>query len=532
MVRVSGLASGMDIDELVKSMMQAARVPMDKLTQKKTYSEWQRDDYRSMNTALLELDTLIRDGVGMQKSFIKKIVTISDPDAISVKNINSTSDFSGRVEGVVLASAATMRSKATTSITDPNALLSTYGLTVPQEITILAVNKDGTFDKEKTGSGESEKTVLKPYKLTIGTDDTINSVIEKINANSGVTVFFDQKSKQFSITAKNTGDVVDGKLGVTEGVEMGTNYDAEIILGSNVNGTGNFFDILKMDANNIDTTYGTKGQNAKLVYNGLEITRSSNTFIINGAEITLKKATTEPVTFSSTADVDAILDTVTKFVTKYNEVIAKIKDKTGESKYRSFTPLTAEQKKAMTEDEVKLWEEKAKSGTLKNDSTLKSLLTTMRSSLYTSVSGLNGTDSLSKLGITTTSNYLDGGKLTIDEEKLRAAISEDPNAIYNLFMKEDSKKDGSVTGEMGLARRLRANLKASMATITEQAGKAGSLNTNFTIGKSLNSLETRISAFEVKLTKLETRYYNQFTAMEKAIQRANSQSASLSQYFS
>ena len=30
-------------------------------------------------------------------------------------------------------------------------------------------------------------------------------------------------------------------------------------------------------------------QNAKLTYNGLEIERSSNTFTINGAEITLKQ---------------------------------------------------------------------------------------------------------------------------------------------------------------------------------------------------------------------------------------------------
>ncbi|MGX2961632.1 flagellar hook-associated protein 2 [Peribacillus sp. JNUCC 23] len=489
MVRVSGLASGMDIDELVKSMMQAARVPMDKLTQKKTYSEWQRDDYRSMNTALLELDTLIRDGVGMQKSFIKKTVTVSNPDALSIKNINATSNFSGTIEVTNLAKAANMISTVKAGIKDPKETLS--GTFVNKSITIRAINKDGVLETSKP--------------ITFEATDTLDSFIAKINSQSNVTAFYDKDSEKFSFIAKNTGD---GGI-VLSGDEI-------------VN------DLLKM-GNNVQETSGV---DAKIKYNGLEITRSSNTFTINGAEITLKKASTDPVTFSSTADVDVILDTVTKFVTKYNEVIAKIKDKTGESKYRSFTPLTAEQKKAMTEDEVKLWEEKAKSGTLKNDSTLKSLLTTMRSSLYTSVSGLNGTDSLSKLGITTTSNYLDGGKLTIDEDKLRAAISEDPNAIYDLFMKEGSKKDGSETGEMGIARRLRANLKASMATITEQAGKAGSLNNNFTIGKSLNSLETRISAFEVKLTKLETRYYNQFTAMEKAIQRANSQSASLSQYFS
>ncbi|MCP1155680.1 flagellar hook-associated protein 2 [Peribacillus frigoritolerans] len=503
MVRISGLASGMDIDELVKSMMQAERVPLDKLTQKKQYSEWQRDDYRSMNTALSELDTLIRDGIGKQSSFIKKKVTVSNPDAVSVKNVNSTSDFSGNIKVNGLAKAATMTSTEKSAVTDPKKKLSELGITTPQDITILTINKDGGFDTEvKDGA-----TVEKPYTLTLNADDTLESVINKINAISGVTLFFDETYQKFSITAKNTGDAKDRP---------------EIELG----GTGDFFNVLKMSSNN-EGAGGSKGENASIVYNGLEISRPSNTFQINGAEITVKQKTTDTVTFSSTADVDAILDTITQFVNKYNEAIKKVQDKTGEAKYRSFTPLTSEQKKAMTEDEVKLWEEKAKSGTLKSDSTLKSLLTTMRSSLYTSVDGIAGKNNLSSLGITTTKNYLEGGKLTIDEDKLRAAISEDPNAIYDMFMANGAEKS-----DKGLARRLRDDIESSMKAITEKAGKAGYVNNNFTIGKLVDGLDKKISTFEAKLTILESRYYNQFTAMEKAIQKANSQSASLASYFS
>ncbi|MFD9626030.1 flagellar hook-associated protein 2 [Peribacillus muralis] len=502
MVRISGLASGMDIDEMVKSMMQAERVPLDKLTQKKQYSEWQRDDYRSINASLSELDTLIRDGIGKQSSFVKKKVSVSNPDAISVKNVSSASDFTGNIKVNSLAKAATMSSTEKTAVTDAKKKLSELGITAPQEITILAVNKEGGFD-----TVDNDGVTPKPYTLTLNADDTLESVINKINANSGVTLFFDQNSQNFSITAKNTGDVKDGP---------------EIKLG----GSGDFFAALKLSSDN-EGAGGTKGENAAITYNGLDISRPSNTFLINGAEITVKQKTTDTVTFSSTADVDAILDTVTQFVNKYNEIIKKVQDKTGEAKYRSFTPLTAEQKKEMTEDEVKLWEEKAKSGTLKSDTTLKSLLTTMRSSLYTAVDGITGKNNLSSLGITTTKNYLEGGKLTIDEEKLRATISEDPNAIYNIFMANGSEKS-----DKGLARRLRDDIQSSMKVITEKAGKAGFVNNSFTIGKLVNGLDTRISAFEAKLTKLESRYYSQFTAMEKAIQKANSQSASLASYFS
>lgn len=52
-MRIGGLASGMDIDTMVKDLMKAERIPLDKLKQKKQVLEWQRDDYRSMNTLLL-----------------------------------------------------------------------------------------------------------------------------------------------------------------------------------------------------------------------------------------------------------------------------------------------------------------------------------------------------------------------------------------------------------------------------------------------------------------------------------------------
>ena len=52
-MRIAGLASGMDIDQMVKSLMQVERMPLDKLKQKKQILEWQRDDYRTLNTKLL-----------------------------------------------------------------------------------------------------------------------------------------------------------------------------------------------------------------------------------------------------------------------------------------------------------------------------------------------------------------------------------------------------------------------------------------------------------------------------------------------
>lgn len=502
-LRIGGLASGMDIDSLVEEMMNAQRIPLDKINQKKTYTEWQRDDYREMNTLLLDLDTKIFDGISKQASYIKKTVTVSDSDALSVKNVNSTIDFSGSIKIDSIAKAATMQSYTTSRITDSSKTLSEFGITDSQTIKISAVTKDGVMQSE-------------PYELTITKDDTLDSIISKINTNSGVTAFFDNTSQKISFIAKNTG-----------GIENGP----EIILSDDgATGSKFFNNILGVNSNNdlaTDRDAGTAGSNATVVYNGLEITRPSNTFTINGVEFTAKKVTTEDVTFSSTPDVDAVLDTITQFVNKYNEVIEKVRDKIGETKNHDYTPLTDAQKEDMSEDEIEKWEKLAKSGTLKNDSILSGLLTKMRSNISSPISGTSTYSQLSEIGITTTSNYLDGGKLTIDEDALREAISADPNAVYELF-----QKSGDTSSTQGVAQRLRASLKTAMTDITSKAGKTSSVNNTFTLGKLLNNYDDQISRFEDKLESLETRYWARFTAMETAINKANSQSTYLTNMFS
>ncbi|MFT8321004.1 MAG: flagellar hook-associated protein 2 [Bacillus sp. (in: firmicutes)] len=498
--RISGLASGMDIDSMVEQLMQAERKPLDKITQKKTYTEWQRDDYRTMNSMLLELDQQISNGVSRQASYIKKAVNVSDPNAVSIKNINSTIDFTGSLQVNKLATAATMFSTAETAITNSSDKLNIG----EQTIKISAIAKDGKMQE-------------KPFELKITANDTLDSVIAKINKDSGVTAFYDANSKKISFTAKNTGDIENG---------------SEIVLSDDgASGEKFFNNILKVNSNNklaVSYNAGTQGTNAELTYNGMDITRSSNTFQINGVEFTAKQVTSTPVTFSSTADVDGIMDTIVKFVDKYNEVIDKIKTKTGESKYRDYAPLTTAQKKDMEEDDIKLWEEKAKSGTLRNDSILSGILTKMRGNISGPVSGSTGFTQLSQIGITTTSNYLDGGKLTIDEDKLRAAISENPNGIYELFQKSGA----ATSSEQGIAQRLRASLKTAMNDIKAKAGGASSVNNTFTIGKLLNNYADQITRYEDKLKTTENRYYTKFTAMETAISKANSQSTYLTNMFS
>ncbi|WP_313897646.1 flagellar hook-associated protein 2 [Bacillus litorisediminis] len=508
-MRIGGLASGMDIDQLVKDLMKAERMPLDKLTQRKTYLEWQRDDYRAMNKLLQELDDLIFNGIGRQASFIQKTVSSSNPDAVSIRNINSVTDFSGSLQVHQIAKAASMYSKQAVNI-DPNKPLSNY-VTGTQKIRIQAIDENGKL----------EDTAEEWYELEFNPSDyTLNSLLKKINNESGVNTFFDPVTQRVSITAKNTGNIENPNV----------SYEpSEIVL---TDLTGNFLQgTLALDWKNAiaaDNGVGTHGVNASFTYNGLTTTRSTNTFQINGFELTLKKPTAagEEITFSSAPDVDKIVDTIVKFVDKYNEVIEKIHAETNEKKFRDYPPLTDEQKEAMEEKEIELWEERARSGTLYRDSILEGGLTQMRQALSNPVSGLLSFDQLSEIGITTTSNYLDNGKLTIDEDKLREAISKDPNAVYQLF-----NKDGSSSSTQGIADRLRDSIKNTIQSIEEKAGKATSTNKMFSIGKTLDDLDDRISDFERRLIEIEDRYWRQFSVMEQAIQRTNQQTMFLMNQF-
>lgn len=512
-LRISGLASGMDTETMVKELMTAHRIPLDKITQKKQYTEWQRDDYRTANRTLNDFRNLTNDSMLRQSTFIKKTVTSSAPDDVSVKNINSTSDFSGKINVEKLAESATMQSKSSVISSEADLTKSLKvlkpTLTVPSSFTIKAIQADGTMDT--TG-----------YKVELDEKSTMQSVLDDINKNSGVNAFYDSFTGKIAFTAKNSGDV---KTSTTDGneIEFSGNYG-----------------FLKVEQNNqaaaktIDfegksiTPSGTKGQNAIFTYNGLTTERQTNTFQISGFEISLKQANKKEITFSSTPDVDSILGSITKFVDEYNKLIEDLNTQIRETKYKDYQPLTDQEKESLSEDQIKKWEEKAMSGTLKNDSIITSVLNKMRTAMSSAVGKSPNSISLSQLGITTSSNYLENGKLSIDETKLREAISADPNQVYELFA-----ADGDKDSDKGIARRLTKALEEARKSITAKAGsESATVNNNFVLGRLLDGYDDQVKRFEDRLATMETRYWKQFTAMEKAIQQANSQSTYLAGMFS
>jgi flagellar hook-associated protein 2 len=502
-MRIGGLASGMDIDKIVSDLMKAERMPLDKLKQKKQILEWQRDDYREMNKLLQDLDTLVFDGIYRQSTFLKKTVTSSDESVVTAVATSVTANQTVEIGNITqLASAARWMSenpitKSGGGTVDPNAPLNTQ-FSSPSSL---------QFEVIKPGSTTPELVDITIDPAT----DTLNSLIAKLNQNAklGVSAFYDEFTQKLVITKNETG------AGASIKVVSGANFLKELGFTSATDGN--------------ELTGKTFGQNAKFTINGLPTERMTNTFTINGMTYTLKNTTTGTVTISTTTDTDSIFNSIKAFVDKYNEVISKINAELKEERYRDYPPLTDEQKEAMTEKQIELWEEKARSGMLRGDSILSSGLSKMRMDLYTKVEGANitsGFSQLAEIGITTSSNYLDGGKLIIDETKLRQKIQENPDAIYRLF-----NNDSTNYSEKGIARRLRDTIKDTIGKIEQKAGKTIWTNQQFAIGRDLIQIDSQIDRFEDRLKEIEDRYWRQFTAMEKAIQRANEQSMYLMNAF-
>ncbi|NGP44929.1 flagellar filament capping protein FliD [Bacillaceae bacterium SIJ1] len=356
----------------------------------------------------------------------------------------------------------------------------------------------GVYDE----NGEEQKT-----SLFIQGSDSFSTFMSQLNRDdTGVKAFYDEFTGRFSLTRSESGNFNDA--------------------GDEINLYGSFMnDILKLGAE-------TGGENAKFTINGIETERRSNQFTQNGVEFQLNSTFTQadgPVTLTVTNNSDDVFERIKGYVEKYNELVDLVNSKTMEERYRDFHPLTDEQKQEMTERQVELWEEKAQSGLLKSDPMLNGLLSGIRMDLYGKVesNAMNSQfDQISEIGITTSPDYLSGGKLVINESKLKEALQTDPESVEALF-----NASGESTAKQGIAQRLYDTMDSYMERITDKAGRSTMTNEQFSLGKKIDDMSSRMERFEDRLTMIENRYYRQFTAMEQAIQRSNQQGAYIMQQF-
>lgn len=383
------------------------------------------------------------------------------------------------------------------------------------------------FDKNMTEDEFNEK--LKDFSINgvaisgLTKDTTVNQLMAMINENDeiGVKASYIAGTNQFSLTATETGS---GRK-----IELGGM--AENIFGS------------KDETNNRD------GQDAQILVsygNGVEttVTSSTNSFDLEGLTVTVSGTfgfnsdgtvdRSQSVTFSAAADADAVTERVKKFVEDYNALVKEINSQITTKPDSSYAPLTDAQKEEMDDKSIENWEKKAKQGLLFGDTTLRDLSSSIQGVLTDLMGSGVSYDDLEKIGITISDDYTDGGTLSFDETKFKAAMTSDPDLVSNIFTGGGEVKKGliSIVEDTLTPYATRWSYKngGSYGSLIEEAGseKISLSLTNNQIYTQLQEMQDAIDRLNDQLKTEQDRYISQFTQMETLISQMNSQSGYLS----
>ena len=274
-----------------------------------------------------------------------------------------------------------------------------------------------------------------------------------------------------------------------------------------------------INLNNGGTMSFSAAKSAEFEYNGAAMTSATNSVTVNGLSFNLLgKTGGEAISINVTNNAKAVYDNIKSFVKEYNELVTEMNKLYGANSAKGYEPLTDEQKEAMSEDQIDKWETKIKDALLRRDNNLGSLISTMRSSLSQSVTYNEKGYSLSSFGIKT-GNYTEKGLLHIsgDEEFSTVAAEE------NKLMKALADDPGAVMATLN-------TLAGKLYTSFSNDIKSNSLRSALTfyndkeIKKQIDDYTGSLKTLEDKLKDIESRYYKQFSAMEKAMSSMNSQS--------
>ena len=501
-IRMTGMASGIDVDAVVKEMMSAQKLKKTNLEGKKEKLSWKQDAWKEMNTKLYSFYTGSLSKMRTKGNYQARKATASDPSKVSVSATTATSG-SYKLSVEKLASSeyvtgASLKGKGYDSSTK----LVDAGMTEGQTITI------------KSGNGD-------PVELVVGAETKISDLVDKLK-EAGLNASFDKTNGRFFISAKDSGEANKFTITSTEGDTEGKGLDALglINITNEVATSGR-------TADNSNQVAIVKASDAKIKLNGAVIESGSNTINVNGMKLDLQGTTAEgeEITLSITKDSQSVVDRVKDFIKGYNELMTEMYSKYNAASSRGYSMLTSEQKEAMSENDVKNWETKIKDSLLRRDDTLGDLMSTFRSAMQETVE-INGEKfSLSSFGIVT-GNYTEHGLLHLEGDaddaeyatktnKLMQMLEEDPDKVSEALSSIMDKFYNKMFDKMGSTK-----LSSALTFYNDKQMKTES-----------ESYEKQIKQWDTKLADIEDKYYKQFSTMEKMMADLQTKQSQLAGFF-
>ena len=374
-VSFGGLGNGIDFGQIVEFMVQAERLPIDRLTEKKLSATEKRTEFGSLGSKLLSLQSAassLRTRIGFDKTKV-------DVTTASSQNL-------------LTASASSTASAGTHTIT-VNQLATSHQVASKSTSTVAST----TTDIVSGGSGEFSFTVAggDVQTVNLSSDATLDDLKNAINdLGAGV-----------SASTLNTGS------------ESSPAY--RLVLSSNDSGASNGI-VITSDNTTLDTVSSgvdtfQAAQDSEVVLGSagndqVTLQRSTNTLtdVITGVTLNLQGVDEgNPATIAVTQDVTAVKEGISSLVEAYNEVVTFANERTVYN--------------AETEER----------GIFVGESVVRTVLDKIRRALSEQVSGLSSVSSAGQIGFQTQAA---DGTIVLDEAALDARLDDSYDEVRELFI--------------------------------------------------------------------------------------------------
>lgn len=554
-IRLSGINSGLDTDALVKELVSAYSLKTEKYQKEQTKIEWKQEAWKSLNTKIYGLYTNISN-LRFSSAYNLKRTSLSDATKASVTASSDAVAGTQKLNILQIAQASYMTGAYLGDDVKKSTQLKDLGIT--EETSIKVKSKDG-----------------KETEIKLNGEMAIGDLMQKFS-EAGLNANFDENNHRFYISAKETGAAADfdivaedeagfkalTALGVAtqddaaesikrQAAEYNKLYAEYLDLKDN-GGTAEEIaamqeklntysaDIKKVAAGQAkaedivadDENLATKieGQDAIIKLNGVTYTNSSNSFSINGLTIDAHGVTGDgeknAISITTSVDTQGIYDKIKDFLTEYNNVINEMTKLYNAESSKDYQPLTDEERDAMSDEQIEKWECKIKDALLRRDNSLGTIMTAMVNSMSQGIE-VNGEKlTLSSFGIQTLgflnaaeneqyAYHIDGDP---DDEnssgkpdKLMKAIQEDPDKIMGFMQKLTSN----------LYTAIDAKMKST------ELSSAYKVYNDKELDSQLKKYKDLIAKWEEKVAAEEDRYFKQFSNMEVALSKLQSQTNAL-----
>lgn len=575
--------SGLDIESLVKMGMMNKQNQYDKMYQTQLKQTWVKEAYNTVYTDVKAFKESMST-FKMQSNMSAMQASSSNNDVVSVTANGAAAAMNHKITVEQVASNAYLMTangkkidRANTSAAaansaylkdvlfgeEPTKTTGTDGQTY-YKFTNTDPSKQDTFkgsdvaisievqdgkDVDSDGKPVTHKVEF-TYDQIFNDKKTLNDLATAFS-NSGANVQggYDTVNDSFSLYNKTSGSA--NKIGLQANNDTSAELLNKLHLASYDGQTNTLGNEISFTKNTL--TEAAVGTNAKATIDGKNYESDTNKLNVanviynfNGVSTKNADGTYQASTISVSQDTDKIVDNVKKFVETYNTLIDSLNTKYREEKNTDYKPLTKKQEGEMTESQIDKWNEKAKSGLLYHDNNIYSIISDMRESLYTKVDAVDTVltdakgnkysyNTMSSIGITSSTNQ---GHITLDEEKLKKALTEDPDCVYQLFASDqDSTYVAGSTNKnqadtytsksdylnTGIANRLYNSMNTNISKLESYAGTSKETDDESYLGKLITNMNTKMTSFQTLMKSYESKLYKKYDAMEVALSKLGAQ---------